>query len=190
MDEVGHGVARGFNVNVPWPADGLGDSDYALAFAHIVCPITAAFAPDVVIISAGFDAAEGDAQGKMRLTPAGYAALTSMLLDAVDCPTVAALEGGYNVPVTSACCEAVVRTLLGERMARPPLQRPSPCCESTLTAVLNVQREFWPCLNTKEAKSAFSQQLKEAAEMGQAERTSKRARAPASRDYDAPRRRG
>jgi len=49
-------------VNVPWPADGLGDSDYALAFAHVVCPITAAFAPDVVLISAGFDAAEGDAQ--------------------------------------------------------------------------------------------------------------------------------
>lgn len=126
----------------------------------------------------------------MRLTPAGYAALTSMLLNAVDCPTVAALEGGYNVSVTSACCEAVIRTLLGERIALPPLQRPNPCCEPTLTAVLNVQREFWPCLDTEKARSAFSQQLKEAAELGQAERTSKRSRMSPAKDYEAIRQRG
>ena len=81
-DEVGAGAGVGYNLNVPWVEDALGDADYAAAFALVVEPALAAFAPDLVLVSAGFDAAEGDLQGKMRVTPAGFAEMTARLLRA------------------------------------------------------------------------------------------------------------
>ena len=62
-----------------------------LSFA---CKVLAQFSPDVLLLSAGFDAADGDAQGKMKVTAAGFAQMTQLLLNAVDCPVAAALEGG------------------------------------------------------------------------------------------------
>jgi len=50
-------------VNVPWTCGGLGDGDYLAAFHHVVLPIASEFAPDLLIVSAGFDAAEGDPLG-------------------------------------------------------------------------------------------------------------------------------
>jgi acetoin utilization deacetylase AcuC-like enzyme len=91
MDEVGVGSAAGNTVNIAWPADGLGDTDYVAAWSLLVLPIIRAFAPQLVLISAGFDAADGDVQGRMRLTPAGFAHLTAMLLHELPCPIAAAL---------------------------------------------------------------------------------------------------
>ena len=56
--------------------------------------VLAQFSPDLLLLSAGFDAADGDAQGKMKVTAAGFAQMTQLLLSAVDCPVAAALEGG------------------------------------------------------------------------------------------------
>jgi len=79
---------------VPWTSDGLADSDYLAAFRLVLCPVLAQFSPDLLLLSAGFDAADGDAQGKMKVTAAGFAQMTQLLLSAVDCPVAAALEGG------------------------------------------------------------------------------------------------
>ena len=68
------------------------DSDYFAAFSLVVLPILRSFAPELLLISAGFDAADGDAQGRMKVTPSGFAHMTSLLLTAVQCPIVAALE--------------------------------------------------------------------------------------------------
>ena len=56
-----------------------GDAEYLLAFDRVVLPAARAFAPDVVLVSCGFDAAEGDPLGRFKLTPAGYAHLTRRL---------------------------------------------------------------------------------------------------------------
>lgn len=53
----------GFTVNVPWPAGNMGDADYLAAFHHIILPIISEFCPDIIIVSAGFDAAKGDPLG-------------------------------------------------------------------------------------------------------------------------------
>lgn len=63
-DEVGEGTGKGFNVNVPWSETKMGDADYMAAFELILEPIISEFDPQLVIISAGFDAAEGDFLGK------------------------------------------------------------------------------------------------------------------------------
>ncbi len=59
-----------------WQRGGAGDQDYLAAWALVLGPVVAAFQPDLVLVSAGFDAAEGDPLGGCRLTPHGYARLT------------------------------------------------------------------------------------------------------------------
>eukprot|EP00494_Astrolonche_serrata_P002136 UN02142 len=78
-DEVGVLDGKGFSVNIPWSCGGVGDNDYIFAFQHVVLPIATEFAPDITIISAGFDAARGDPLGCCDVTPAGYSQMTSML---------------------------------------------------------------------------------------------------------------
>lgn len=83
----------------------------------MILPIAKEFSPDFVIISAGFDAAEGDPLGECSVTPHMFGHLTTMLASLG--PTVVLLEGGYNLSTTAKCTEQVVRVLLGE--APPPL---------------------------------------------------------------------
>ena len=71
----------------------------------------------------------------MRVTPAGFAALTTALLHTPACPVVAALEGGYNPKVTSECCEGTLRALLGDPPPPPEPQQLSRSCEPTLRKV-------------------------------------------------------
>ena len=84
-DQVGGPDALGTSVNVPWPCTGMGDADYLHAFQQCILPIAYEFAPDLVIVSAGFDAADGDVLGGCRVSPTGYAHMTHQL---------AALAGG------------------------------------------------------------------------------------------------
>ena len=63
----------------------------------LVVPILPQYDPDLLLVSAGFDAAEGDMQGRMKLSPEGFGDMMTRLQRHVHCPVVAALEGGYNV---------------------------------------------------------------------------------------------
>lgn len=58
--EVGTGEGRGFNVNIAWNSGGASDGDYVAAFTAVVLPVAHAFQPELIIISAGFDAAQGN----------------------------------------------------------------------------------------------------------------------------------
>ena len=61
-------LGAGFNVNIPWNVPGVGDTEYALAFYNIVLPIAYAFDPQLVLVSAGFDAARGDPLGHCKVS--------------------------------------------------------------------------------------------------------------------------
>jgi histone deacetylase 6 len=114
FDEVGKAAGRGRTLNVPWLQAGLGDADYAAAFDLVIMPVLREFAPQLVLISAGFDAALGDIQGKMRMSPDGYARLTRSLFSLPECALVAVLEGGYHLEASAECAEAVLRVMLEE----------------------------------------------------------------------------
>lgn len=58
-------MGKGYSVNVPWSSGGMGDEDYFVAMEYVVLPIAKQYNPDIIIISAGFDAAEGDPLGTM-----------------------------------------------------------------------------------------------------------------------------
>ncbi|EKX43986.1 hypothetical protein GUITHDRAFT_157988 [Guillardia theta CCMP2712] len=95
--EVGVGAGRGFNINIPWPHDEVGDAEYLMAFESIVMPVARSFNPELVLVSAGFDAADGDPLGGCSVTPYGYAMMTNMLRGLAGGKVVVALEGGYNL---------------------------------------------------------------------------------------------
>ncbi|PWA71675.1 histone deacetylase 15 [Artemisia annua] len=147
--EVGSMGGEGYCVNVPWSRGGVGDNDYIFAFEHVVLPIARKFAPDITIISAGFDAARGDPLGCCDVTPAGYAQMTKMLTSLSSGKLLVILEGGYNLRSISASATAVIKVLLGES-PESMLENvvPSRSGLRTVLDVLKIQNSFWPNLES------------------------------------------
>ena len=113
--EVGTGRGVGFTLNVPLPPGG-GDAAYAAAFAEQIVPKLDAFAPQLVVVSAGFDAAAADPLAQMKVSTAGFAAMSGALLGVAerhaDGRLVSVLEGGYDLAALSAGVGVHVGALL------------------------------------------------------------------------------
>ena len=102
----GPGTSDEHTVNVPLPA-GSGDADYSRAFDETVEPAVRAFEPDLLLVSAGFDAHVDDPLGNMALTAAGFRDLAARCA-ALAPRTAAVLEGGYNLETLPALVQAAV----------------------------------------------------------------------------------
>ncbi|KAM0852262.1 hypothetical protein ACQ4PT_051863 [Festuca glaucescens] len=145
--EVGVLAGEGFSVNIPWSCGGVGDNDYIFAFEHVVLPIAAEFAPDITIISAGFDAARGDPLGCCDVTPAGYSRMASMLTACSEGKLLIILEGGYNLRSISSSATEVVKVLLGDSPSHSTgAAAPSKEGMQTVLQVLEIQQKYWPVL--------------------------------------------
>src|SRR5436190_5693775 len=116
--EIGVGTGRGATVNCPLPG-GQGDADYGAVFHDLFLPAARLFAPDLVIVSAGFDAHERDPLADMRVTERGFAAMASVLAQLADetCGGKLALmlEGGYDLAALTASVRATLEVLTGRR---------------------------------------------------------------------------
>ncbi|KAI8339658.1 hypothetical protein BC941DRAFT_421098 [Chlamydoabsidia padenii] len=143
IENVGNHPALGRSVNIPWPTNGTTDADYLYAFHQIVMPIGHEFKPDLVIVSAGFDAADGDHIGMCKVTPAGYGNMTHLLKALANGRLVMALEGGYNLDATSISAAACMSVLMGEAPQPVKDVTPSPSAIETVEKVKTVQREYW-----------------------------------------------
>lgn len=145
-DKVGEGKGEGFNVNVPWPVGGVGDADYVYAFRKVILPICQEFNPDLVIISSGFDAADGDVIGGCHVSPAGYGHMTQYLKTLARGNLCVVLEGGYNLDSIAKSALAVSKALLGE----PPevLDKVIPKTETVeaIADVIKIQSRYWKTL--------------------------------------------
>lgn len=146
---VGRGRGIGKNVNIPWKTKGMGDGDYMAAFQKIVMPIAQEFVPDLVIVSAGFDAAVGDTLGGCFVTPACYSQMTHMLMSLADGKLAVILEGGYDLKAISRSALAVGKTLMGE----PPEPMDTPPINETAVKVLRKVQQahapYWECMRPK-----------------------------------------
>jgi acetoin utilization deacetylase AcuC-like enzyme len=142
--EVGHGAGTGFTVNVPLEA-GATDADYQLAYGAIVRPVLDQFQPELVIVSAGFDAHERDPLASMRVTTAGYAALMNGLrIWSRDAALAVVTEGGYDLTALAECVEATCDVLSAPRAAAwPAVGQPAPRGERALAAVRVAQAPHW-----------------------------------------------
>uniref|UniRef100_A0A383V5R9 Histone deacetylase domain-containing protein n=1 Tax=Tetradesmus obliquus TaxID=3088 RepID=A0A383V5R9_TETOB len=142
-EEVGRGRGAGFTVNVPWDAANIGNGDYMAAMHDVVLPIAREFAPNLILISAGFDAAEGDPIGGCCLTPECFGNMTAQLMGLA--PTVLLLEGGYNLLSTAVSTEACLKVLLGEA-PQPLPARPSAFGWLAIQAAKKAHSRYWACL--------------------------------------------
>jgi acetoin utilization deacetylase AcuC-like enzyme len=105
--EDGDGAGAGTTVNVPLRA-GATDETYAAAYARIAARLEE-YAPQLLLISAGYDAHADDPLASMRLSTDGYAAVVASLRDAavrIGCPIAAVTEGGYHLGALAACLHA------------------------------------------------------------------------------------
>ncbi len=143
--EVGEGRGRGFTVNLPLPA-GCGDSEYVELYRGVVEPIGRAFAPELVLVSVGFDPHAADPLAGMNVTERGFAALTRSCLAAAagarGCIFV--LEGGYALPAIAASGAALVRELLGEGAAEPVSA--TTAADQIVARYRQEFASFWPAL--------------------------------------------
>jgi acetoin utilization deacetylase AcuC-like enzyme len=125
VEDVGNGDGKGFTVNVPMPA-GCGDDDYNMAFDAIVEPVADAFRPQLILISAGYDAHESDPLGGMRVTKDGFISLAARVRGIAERHAggrwVASLEGGYSL---TGLVEGVQATLDVMAGGDEPATRPS-----------------------------------------------------------------
>lgn len=147
---VGNGVGEGFNVNIPWNKKGMGDIEYITIFQHIIMPIAYEFNPELVLVSAGFDAAVGDPLGGCKVTPEAYGFFTHWLSSLANGRIILCLEGGYNVSSISHAMTMCTKTLLGDPLpilqATNKYQGLNPSCLETIRNVVSVQNKYWKTL--------------------------------------------
>jgi acetoin utilization deacetylase AcuC-like enzyme len=121
--DVGKGDGEGFTINVPMAA-GCGDADYALVFDEIILPVLRQFAPEMLLVSAGFDAHERDPLASMKVTTAGFRrmvdALWSLASEACEGRLVAVTEGGYDLQALGQGLDQTVEVLAGPARALAP----------------------------------------------------------------------
>ena len=123
---------------------GCTDDDYCTILEELLLPIAAQFAPDLVLVSSGFDALKQDPTGSVQtrshashtcLTPAGFGKMTQMLMPLAGGRLVLALEGGYDHDWTARAATECVRALLGLPLLGQPEYVPGPHVE--LPQVIN-----------------------------------------------------
>ena len=122
LADRGTGAGLGFNLNIPLPP-GTGHRGYLAAMDRIALPALRAFAPDVVIVACGFDAAANDPLGRMLATAETFAAMTDrvMALAGEVCGgrLVLVHEGGYSETYVPFCGHAVLERLSGSAVTAP-----------------------------------------------------------------------
>jgi acetoin utilization deacetylase AcuC-like enzyme len=147
--EAGCGDGEGFTVNVPMEA-GCGDGDYDTVFRQVVVPVLHAYAPSLVIVSAGYDAHERDALAGMRMTERGYARLMSHLVAVsgacANGRMLLVTEGGYDLTALAASLEASLLVMGGGEEpvgANAGTQPPFARGERAAAEARAVQARYW-----------------------------------------------
>lgn len=115
-------------------------------------PIAEEFRPDLVIVSAGFDAMEGDELGRLSNSPDIYAYMTHQIMQIGQGKTVFALEGGYNLRNLKRASKAVLKTMLGDTRPSKGVNldrldefdpQPSELGRAAVEKTHSLAREYW-----------------------------------------------
>jgi acetoin utilization deacetylase AcuC-like enzyme len=135
--ERGAGKGRGFTVNVALRA-GIGDAGFARIFDEILTPLADRFAPQLILVSAGYDAHWRDPLAGLRLSLAGFWRMATTVVALADrlCEgrLVVVLEGGYDLEVLSLGVADTCRALLHDPAPGPDPLGPAPLPERPLEA--------------------------------------------------------
>jgi acetoin utilization deacetylase AcuC-like enzyme len=147
LDERGCDAGLGYTINIPLPP-GIDDLTMTGLYRQVLAPIADAYKPELVLVSAGFDAHRDDPLGGMNLTAAGFANLCAIARSIAHTHAAGRialiLEGGYNLQALSESVRACIDVLQGQRP--PPIASPGPLGERIITAMREYHSTSWPVL--------------------------------------------
>lgn len=149
MTDVGEGDGKGFNVNVPLPP-GASDLDYQAIFDRLLVPIAGEYKPDLVMVSAGYDAYYKDPLGEMNLTESAFHMMGSKvrgIADDAGTNIVAMLEGGYSLERLPACIEASLYGFMGEEWGVGLSGSKTSRSTDMIKKVAEIQKEHWKSIS-------------------------------------------
>jgi acetoin utilization deacetylase AcuC-like enzyme len=145
LNETGVGAGSGTNANFPLPP-GSGDRAFQTVMDTLILPLLERFAPQMLLVSVGYDTHWRDPLGSLQLSALGYYRLIAKLAKFADdhCQGRVALflEGGYDLGAGAACGQANVAALLGQTWDDPLGSAPGPESGSWQNMVLHAQ-QMW-----------------------------------------------
>jgi acetoin utilization deacetylase AcuC-like enzyme len=141
LGDVGSGAGEGYTINLPVPAGSEEDLWLSL-IEHIAIPVAQSFAPELVLISAGFDAHRGDPLAGCRLEADSFAEMARHvrgLAASLGVPLGAVLEGGYQPAALAQCVRQTLAALASDQPPRSAA--PEPLLTSRAAAHVG---HYWP----------------------------------------------
>jgi acetoin utilization deacetylase AcuC-like enzyme len=142
--DVGRGAGEGFSVNLPVPG-GSGDDVFLSHVEHVVRPVARAYAPDVLLLSAGYDAHADDPLAGCRVTDAGFAGMAAAMracADELGVPLGLVLEGGYELGALSRCVVATLEAIGAAQAPTVPAVAMDPLALRAQERLVT----YWPAL--------------------------------------------
>jgi acetoin utilization deacetylase AcuC-like enzyme len=147
VHETGRGEGAGYTINLPLPP-GLDDATFVHLYREILPPVAATFEPDLVLVSAGFDAHRDDPLGGMRMTADGFAAICGLVRQVADqhAPGRLALilEGGYDLDALAGSMHACAAVVAGA--AAPEVGSPAEEARNLVDELRRHHARWWPSL--------------------------------------------
>jgi acetoin utilization deacetylase AcuC-like enzyme len=140
LGDVGSGAGEGYSFNLPVPA-GTGEGTFLSLLEHVVAPAARQYRPDLIMVSAGFDAHRDDPLGDLALATGSFGGLARRVraLGAeLGAPVGAVLEGGYDLPALAESVAATMTGLAGDE-GPPPGGQP----DALAAAAIGVLGNYW-----------------------------------------------
>ena len=140
LEDVGSGAGEGYSLNLPVPP-GSTEPTWLALVEHVVVPAARAFGPDLILVSAGFDAHRDDPLAQCRLEVESFAAMALQvraLGEAVGAPVGAVLEGGYDLSALAASVAATLEAFA--HGGEPPRAKP----DAVTQRAAAVAGRYWP----------------------------------------------
>lgn len=153
FSETGSGPGEGSTFNVPLSRK-CGDGEFMAIYRRLFLPVALAFQPQLILVSAGFDIHADEPTGGMNVSPAGFAGLTRLILDAAEktCAgrVVFCLEGGYHAGALAESVLALIDELTGQTTC--DIEAMERCADSRrvnpiVGRCIHTHRRFWPHLD-------------------------------------------
>jgi len=143
--DVGSGAGAGYTVNMPVPS-GSGDDVFLSHVAHVVLPLASAYEPDLLLVSAGFDAHADDPLASCSVSDAGFAGMAALMRACaadLGVPLGIVLEGGYDVAALSRCVVATLEVVGADAPVAGPDVAVHPLARRVLERLAG---SYWPAL--------------------------------------------
>ena len=138
VDDIGTGAGRGFTINAPLPP-GSSDADYLCVFDRVFLPYLATYSPDLLIVSAGFDAHAIDPLSSIELSGSIFGEFARLLIESMgERGVLFVLEGGYSLEVLEESTEETLRGMAGVSSYSRPMTQPAPQTVQIVDSLLSV----------------------------------------------------